>query len=236
MENYNFYCDESHYLQNDGQDFMVLGTLYCHKSNYKKIKNEIKKIKQKHGYSYDYELKWTKINNQNVECIIDIFRYIYSNTDILIRILVAKGKSALKLDWFNLDYNEWYHRMYYYLLKHPFTYRLRGNIEASLYLDHKDSYSQVKFDELANVMNLNFQDKNVYFTSKSCDSKDFVLIQIIDLIIGAVAYNLKNNFKNDNKIRVLSALKEIFKIDFPSEGSSTNSRVNYFVWKPKLRK
>ena len=48
---YNLYCDESCHLQYDGNDIMVIGTVYCEKKYSYEINADIRKIKEKYGIS-----------------------------------------------------------------------------------------------------------------------------------------------------------------------------------------
>lgn len=43
---YNLYCDESCHLQYDGNDIMVIGTVYCEKKYSYEINDDIRKIKE----------------------------------------------------------------------------------------------------------------------------------------------------------------------------------------------
>ena len=58
---YNLYCDESCHLQYDGNDIMVIGTVYCEKKYSYEINNDIRKIKEKYGISLSNETKWNII-------------------------------------------------------------------------------------------------------------------------------------------------------------------------------
>ena len=91
----NFYCDESCYLQNDGNDFMVLGAIYCPNTFKKIINKNINKIKYKYRFSPSFEIKWTKISNKTIDMIKEILKYIKEKPFIRIRTLIATGKKSL---------------------------------------------------------------------------------------------------------------------------------------------
>ena len=48
-ETYNLYCDESCHLENDGQQAMVLGAVWCPSDKRREIADRIREIKIKHG-------------------------------------------------------------------------------------------------------------------------------------------------------------------------------------------
>lgn len=58
---YNFYCDESCHLPNDGNKIMVLGGIWCDKNNVRKINGAIREIKRK--YEITHEMKWVKLSS-----------------------------------------------------------------------------------------------------------------------------------------------------------------------------
>ena len=45
---YNFYCDESCHLPNDGNKIMVLGGIWCPKEKTREINDRIRDIKSKY--------------------------------------------------------------------------------------------------------------------------------------------------------------------------------------------
>ncbi len=230
---FNFYCDESHHIKSDGQDFMVLGTIYCPKNKVKQIKDKIKYIKRKHKYSFNYELKWTKVNYRNYQCIKEILGYLYSEESIHIRVLIAKGKNHLDVDKFHSTYDDWYYKMYYLLFKYPIEYKLTDSTCVNLFIDQKDSHSSEKIENLSRILNAKFKKNSKTITAKPCDSKEYILIQAIDIIIGLVAYNLKNQLNSPYKEDVLKYFKNTYNTNFTGKPIENQGKVNCFIWKPR---
>ncbi len=61
-ETYNVYCDESCHLENDHQQAMVLGAVWCPLEKSREIAVRLREIKQKNGMSPQFEVKWTKVS------------------------------------------------------------------------------------------------------------------------------------------------------------------------------
>ena len=58
-EIYNIYCDESCHLENDRQKAMAIGVVWCPLDKSREIAVRLREIKQKHGLSSLFEVKWT---------------------------------------------------------------------------------------------------------------------------------------------------------------------------------
>ena len=76
---YNIYCDESCHLPNDKFGFMSLGLIKCPLENTKDVSLRLKEIKQKHGLSYDFEMKWNKVSISKVNFYLDIIDYFFDD-------------------------------------------------------------------------------------------------------------------------------------------------------------
>ena len=114
---YTVFCDESCHLQNDNSPVMVLGAMYCPKEKKRQIYSDIRAIKQKHGLSSYFEIKWTKVSESKVEFYLELLEYFWENADLNYRGLVAKGKHQLDHQRFNNgDYDLWYYKMYFRML------------------------------------------------------------------------------------------------------------------------
>lgn len=78
---YNLYCDESCHLQYDGNDIMVIGTVYCEKKYSYEINNDIRKIKEKYGISLSNETKWNKVHQNKIDYYIELIKYFLITTN-----------------------------------------------------------------------------------------------------------------------------------------------------------
>lgn len=76
---FNIYCDESCHLENDNQQVMVLGAIWCPLEKVREISIHIRKIKQLHGISTKFEIKWSKISPAKGKFYIDLVDYFFDN-------------------------------------------------------------------------------------------------------------------------------------------------------------
>ena len=147
---YNVYCDESCHLQNDGNDIMVIGGVFCPTSKSKKINREIRKIKEKYNIGPNAEVKWHKVSNNKISFYKELINYFFENDDLYFRCVIAPEKKNLNLEKYSLTYNEWYYRIYYLLLK-----EIVSNVddEYYIYMDIKDTRGGEKVKKLKDVLN-----------------------------------------------------------------------------------
>lgn len=232
----NIYCDESHPMQNDGQDFMVIGCLICHKNKYRNIKKNIQKIKRTNGLDLGYEFKWQKINKKRLSTYIELIDYISKCEDIKIKINIALGKRLLKFYGKKHNYELWYNKMYYYMLKNYIRWHKEDGSPHSyrLFIDRKDTHSSDNYSKIASNLNKFFRIKNG-FVSKACDSAEFLLIQCIDVIIGAVSYYYRKNYVNKNKTFLMRHIMNTFNVSFDETTKKNEDKMSIFVWKPEIR-
>ena len=235
----NIYCDESHPNQLDGQDFMVLGALICKKRNYKQIKSDIQAIRLKHGLDYNYEFKWQKVNKKRLDFYKELIIYLSSNDNLRLKINLALGKRLLTFPAQDYDYNKWYRLMYYYMFQNFIN--LHKNIcddkNFMLLIDKKDSNSQFDYEKIALALNKRFiRSKYKHrFSAKACESREFVLIQCVDIIIGAVSYYHKRNYVNKYKTELMKLISERFKFDYEKPTPMGSDKVSFYIWKPKVK-
>jgi len=240
MQNeFNIYCDESCHLENDHSDIMLIGGLVCPKEKVKQVCQEIKEIKIKHGMKADFEIKWTKVSPAKLEFYQELFEYYWRNSYLQFRCVIATNKKRLNNSLFNQTYDEWYYKIYYLLLSKMLDPVKRYYV----YIDIKDTQGGKKISRLKTIIN-NF----LYKFSVDClkniqiiRSEESNIIQLCDLLIGAVGY--KNRFLRDElsntkepsqaKTSLCNLLSEYTSRTLIHSTPLTEEKFNLFVWKPR---
>ena len=192
---YNIYCDESCHIQHDGNDIMVIGGVFCSKKSAKKINKEIRKIKEKYGIIKS-EVKWHKVSNNKIDFYYELINYFFSNDELKFRCVIAPEKKKLNLKNFSLSYDDWYYRIYYLLLKEIVSI----DSEYYIYMDIKDTNGGAKIKKLKNVLNnmLYAFYSDVVKNIQLVRSDEIEIIQLSDILIGAVSYVNRNLNSSDN--------------------------------------
>ncbi len=229
MNQINFYCDESCHIQNDGNPVMTIATLYCSKKRVKVYNASIKKIKEKHSFNRNSEMKWSKVSPCNIDFYREIIDYVADNYYIKIRIIVCKRKDEIISNSEKGTYDDWYSKMYYTLLKFPIEYIDEFDLTNSynLYIDRKDSRSVGRCNELARHLKVLFGKE---INSHACDSKEHELIQVADIFAGASSYAYREKKDSHAKIELMNYIREKFNIDYFHSSKIKDKRSNLFVW------
>ena len=109
---YNIYCDESCHLQNDNSNVMVLGAVWCLKEKKREIFKRLRNIKEEHGLSSSFEIKWNKVSPAKTAFYRHLIDYFFDDDDLHFRALVVPDKSILNHEKFNQSHDDFYYKMY----------------------------------------------------------------------------------------------------------------------------
>ena len=183
---FNVYCDESCHLENDQQEVMVLGAVWCPLKKVRDIAIRIREIKGLHNMRAGFEIKWTKVSPAKTDFYLDIVDYFFSERNLYFRGLIVPDKSRLQHEIYSQTHDEWYYKMYFDMLKVILSPEARYRI----YLDIKDTRSAIKIAKLHNVLSNNLYDfsRNIIERVQTVRSHEVEILQLTDLLIGAISY------------------------------------------------
>ncbi|MCK5000283.1 MAG: DUF3800 domain-containing protein [Anaerohalosphaera sp.] len=226
---YNIYCDESCHLENDGQRAMVLGAIWASTEMTRKISLDIKHIKERHKLSHQLEIKWTKVSNSKYEFYHDLVEYFFSNTCLHFRALIVPDKSVLNHDKFpGQDHDLFYYKMYFQML-HPI---LRPDSKYRIYIDIKDTLGiskQLKLHEVLCNKEKDFQ-RNIIERVQQIRSHESAILQLTDLLIGAVSYVNRGCAGNAGKERLVKYIQDRTNYNLTSSTFLRENKFNLFCW------
>jgi len=227
---YDIYCDESCHLENDNNNVMLLSALWCPKSDVKRICNEIKNLQEK--YNKKSELKWTKVSPADVEFYIHLLRYFYNESKLLFRTIVINNKNNLDHATFNNgSHDEFYYKMYYLLLNKiidpPNQYKI--------YIDKKDTRSSSKSTHLKNILRNKIYDFDGEYVKdiRVVDSHQVRILQLADILMGAVSYANRNLEGNAAKKEIANFLKNQTSSDLKTTLPFMHEKFNIFSFSPR---
>lgn len=192
---YNIYCDESCHLENDHQKIMVLGAIKCEKSYKKQAVNDIRNIKEKYNMNKFCEVKWTKVSPDKFDMYLELVNYFFTNPNLSFRAVVV-DKTKLKHELFNQTHDSFYYKVYYQLLCRIIV----PNNENYIYLDIKDTKGARKVRKLGEVLANGLYDFNMECIKnvQNINSKESELLQLADILIGAISYLNRNENEKEN--------------------------------------
>lgn len=201
---YNFYCDESCHLPNDGNEIMVLGGIWCDKNRVRKINETIREIKSKYGITH--EMKWVKLSASKKEAYLELINYFFDTNELHFRVLIVDNKEAINHKIYAQTHDEWYYKMYFHMIKTI----LNPGDQYNIYLDIKDTKSKTKILKLKEILSnskYDFSNKMI-LNMQVIRSHEVEIMQIVDVLIGAMAYYSRKLSSVKAKNEVVDLIKE----------------------------
>lgn len=227
-DTFNFYCDESCHLLNDKQEVMTLGTAWCKLERRREICVRLREIKARHNLPPHFEVKWGKISPAKADFYIDWLDLFFDDDDLHFRAVVIPNKSTLDHEKFGQTHDDWYYKMYYVLL----SVLLQPENRHRIYVDIKDTHSARKMAGLHYALCNNALDfdRTIIETVQVISSRDSELIQLADLLIGAVGYANRGLNGNAGKERFVARLRERAGVSLTKSTLLNADKVNVFLW------
>ena len=227
MSSLNIYCDESTHLPNDGQPFMVLGAIICPVNRSREINVRLREIRSRHGLPPEFEIKWTKVSPSKLAFYLDVIDYFFDDDDLNFRGVIAP-KQGLDHKRFNQTHDDWYYKMMFYLIRNV----LPAREEAFFYLDKKDTNGQQKIDRLRTVIanaEYDFNRSNIR-RLQIVESHHVGLLQLADLLIGAINYANRDNSTSEAKLRMVARIRERSGMSLTQTTLLSETKMNIFRW------
>lgn len=227
---YNVYCDESCHLISNDCKYMLIGAVYCPKNKVKKVNEYIEHLKENYNISNKIELKWNKVDKKTEKLYLDIINYFFNNDDLKFRVIVI-DKTKLDHEKYNQTENEFYHKTYYEMLKYII---IPGN-SYNIYPDIKDTNSYYYHQVMLDYLRIKMSDKNKKTIKKvqPIRSYEAPILQINDILIGALSYYYRNLSGNSVKLNIINEIKKLYQNDFDTSSYYSNTKFNIFIWRSR---
>ena len=201
---YNFYCDESLHLPNDGSKVRLLGGVWCPKNKCRQINEMIRELKRAHNINH--EMKWVKLSQSKKEAYLDLIKLFFDCDDLHFRVLIVDNKDALRHDIYRQSHDDWYYKMYFRMLK-----TILDPVDIyNIYLDIKDTKSKTKIIKLREVLqNSHYDFSNRMIKNLQVIRSDEVeIMQIVDILIGAMGYVSRGLSKVTAKNEIIDYIRK----------------------------
>lgn len=227
---YNIYCDESCHLASNNSKYMLIGAVYCPKFKVKKVNEYMNHLKNNYNLSNKIELKWNKVDKKTEKLYLDIINYFFNNDDLKFRVIVI-DKTKLNHKKYNQTENDFYHKAYYEMLKYII---IPGN-SYNIYPDIKDTHSYYYHQITLNYLRIKMSDTNKKTIKKIQPIKSYEapILQINDILIGALSYYYRNLSTNSIKLNIIHEIQRLYQNNFDISSSYSNTKFNIFIWKSK---
>lgn len=232
-ESFNIYLDESCHLENDNINVMMLGSIWCPEEKAREISVRVRDIKAEHGLSSKFEIKWTKVSPAKLSFYRSILDYFLDDDDLRFRGIVIPDKSKLDHKSFVQTHDEWYYKMCFTLLE---TIIVPTN-HYEVYLDIKDTRSEEKRRKLEDVLrNAKYDgDGDIIRRVQQIRSHESELMQLADLIMGAITYANRSLETSEAKINLVKRLQKRTGFSLKRSTWLREPKLNLLVWESTLR-
>jgi len=227
-EVFNVYCDESCHLENDHQKIMVLGAVWCPLGKAHEIGVRIQELKARSGLPREFEIKWSKVSPSKIQFYLDLVDYFFDDDDLHFRALIIPDKSKLQHEVFSQSHDDWYYKMFFEMLK----VILDPKAKYRIYLDMKDTRSAEKVAKLHDVLCNNFYDfsREIIERVQTVRSHEVRILQIADLLIGAVSYVNRELSTSSAKLAVVKRIQQRSRYSLKMTTLLKETKFNLFRW------
>ncbi len=129
------------------------------------------------------------------------------------------------------DHDIWYYKMFFVLL----NVILEPSAGYKIYLDKKDTKSGEKIRKLHDVLCNSRYDfsRDIIQTVQSVHSHEIELLQLADLLIGAVGYANKGLTTNKGKLEVIEYIRTRSGYGLNANTLLKEDKLNLFFWSPQ---
>jgi len=206
---FEVYCDEAFpdlftsRSQNIAQaNYLMIGSLWLPHTLRVELKSQISELRKKHNAWG--EIKWSKVSPSKLHFYLDLVNLFFAHGDNLRFRCVMVEHEFVDFKRHNGDYELGFYKFYYQLLHHW----INDYNEYQFFCDLKSNKDPQRFQTLKKVLskaNLMADVKAV----QALPSREVVLIQLCDLLLGAVSARLNKTLKDGSaKSHLVSEVEE----------------------------
>ena len=202
-------------MENDGESVMLIGGISCPDYVRNIVYKEIKEIKRKHGISSRSEIKWRKVSNSKITFYEDLVNYFFDNEHLNFRVVII-DKNKLNHKKYNQTHDDFYYKQYFYLVR-----KFLFEDDVNVFIDIKDTNSILKVNKLKNILENWKQSPKHIKNIQQIRSHENSIMQLADLLIGAVAYKNRSFESSLARIRLSNLISNRAKHEL-----TTNTKYN----------
>jgi len=225
----NIYCDESCHLEHDAIAVMVLGAVWCPAAKVREVAVRLREIKVEHGLPPQREMKWNKVSPGKLKFYLAVLNYFFDDDDLHFRGVVIPDKSKLPRDGACRSHDEWYYEVCFTLLE-PIIDPTKAH---RVYMDIKDTRSEVRRKKLKRKLRESRDDHAGAIIAKvqQIRSHESELLQLADLLIGAVGYVNRGLASSEAKQSLIARIKTRSRKKLTGSTWLREEKFNLFFWR-----
>ncbi|WLA65665.1 DUF3800 domain-containing protein [Bradyrhizobium diazoefficiens] len=222
------YCDESCHLEHDESNVMGFGAIWTPRTNVRSLSAQLRDMKRRHRAAG--ELKWTKVSKSKLDFYQEVVDWFFDSDALHFRALLVPNKQALDHAKFNQgSHDDFYYKMYFSMLNKI----LSPTEQHEIYLDIKDTRSNRKVKKLREVLCNNQYDftGDMVARIQQARSHELELMQLTDLILGALVHRHRGIETNYGKQQVIQRIEGLYGRSLLKSSPLSSQKFNLFVWR-----
>lgn len=228
--NFDIYCDESRqeYFATrpaDGQArFVLIGGLWVITEKREPLKDQIRQLRIHHDVHGEF--KWIRVSPSRLPFYLDLVDLFFSSDAMRFRCLVLPANQLDAIRFHGGDNELMFYKFYYQLLHHWIldfnTYRV--------FTDLRTNRVRQRLERLREVLDNSNRFANVA-SVQALPSEQLDLLQLADVLIGAVGYRFHGGMSSYAKLDVIRAIET--RLDHPIQPTrKTAEKFNVYRWQP----
>lgn len=197
------YCDESNpeffRSRPRGKNYVLIGGIWIRSEDRTNHKAAIKRIRERHNVHGEF--KWNRVSPSRVRFYTEIVEWFFSTDEIRFRtIILPVNKLNDKLHEYDNElafYKFYYQMLHHWILDHN-NYRI--------FVDTRTNRLHNRLQTLEQC--LNYANLTSTVNVQALPSDELDLIQVADVLIGAVGYSFHGRMGSNAKLHIVEAIKE----------------------------
>ncbi|WP_422462589.1 MULTISPECIES: DUF3800 domain-containing protein [unclassified Endozoicomonas] len=179
---FNIYCDESRHTSDPADRYAIIGALQCPMDQKRRIVHRIHSLQAK--YNTHGEFGWKRLSPNRCEFYNTMRQVFLEEACLHFRCIVVDRTSFENETYNNGDSELGFYKMYYQMLVHW----LEPGHRYRLFLDWQQNASSSRFSDLKTILSRKLSGRAHIQCLEPVSSHNQPLIQLADLLIGAVGY------------------------------------------------
>lgn len=206
---YYIYCDESRHTSDVGDHFMVIGAISCPERLKRAVVRRIHNLRAIHGAQGEFGWKRLSPNKRGFYwALIDLFA---TEPELQFRCIVV-DRTQFVSDDPELGFYKLYYQMLIHWLSPGCTYRIL--------LDQQQNREQGRFATLRDVLRRKLSGRARISFLEPADSTSLDLMQLTDLLIGAVGYERNGRSTSEVKVQFCQDLAAAIGVEAISQSTA----------------
>ena len=192
MSKISVFCDES----SIDERYMLIGGLWVDNTAIDSIRKDISSVRKR--YSWFHEYKWRKVGSISIPQYKELIDAFFNN-NISFHCIIIDNKKVDHNLWNNGDKELGFYKFYYTLLSN----KLVSESDYSIFTDDRSNRSSSRLTDLRTFLtrtSTKLSNTNITLIQPT-DSKTEDLIQLADILLGAVGY-MWNNIQKVSKAKI----------------------------------